>query len=143
MLSIYQLEICIRDTPGDILDWVTWVVCNLQTRNRFYDVIKNKKNGFINQLLFSRRHISESFKGFMFPTVVTKYLFENTKYWSVKSNYFSKWVIWTCVKATEGCVFGLKMFLKNFFSSQQLKWCCSYHKKFVQEPLCAWRVKKY
>ena len=31
------------DTPGDIPDWVTWVMCNLQTKNRFYDVIKNKK----------------------------------------------------------------------------------------------------
>ena len=62
-----ELETFIRDTPWEkklidgVITFVTWPMCILQTKMRFY-LIKNLKNDVISQLLLSRGLTWEIFK---------------------------------------------------------------------------------
>ena len=92
---------CELMTIGDAIDWVTWLMCSLQTRNETSMNSSNFQNDFINQLLLLRRYTSESFNVLtdLYPEKL-RCCFKTRKHWSVKSDHVRKesfWLLtWKC-----------------------------------------------
>ena len=65
--KMYEVGICNMDTTcgvmmiDEVTDWITWLVCNLQTRQQISKKSSKFKNYWINHLLLCRQTL-ESFK---------------------------------------------------------------------------------
>ena len=97
----------IRDIPCammtiNLIDYATWLVCNLQTRERFLNMSLKMK-------------ITSSINFFCQEDIISKvwrsYLFFLTLESKLQSNHNSKWVIWAWAEARSVCGFDLKTFL--------------------------------
>ena len=99
------MEPCTRDIPSvimtinNVIDYVTWLVSNLQTRDRFLNM--SSKMGTISSINFvCQGEIS---------------CYNKPENWPVRSDYNSKWVIGAWAEAKGVCGFDLKI-LKKLFS---------------------------
>ena len=125
------MEPCTRDIPcammtiNNATNYVTWLVCNLQTRDRLLNM--SSKMGTIWQLRLSRRNTFKSFK--VSSSLQTEKLSccKMPKHWPVKSDDNSKWVLGLWAEAKGVCGFDLKI-LKKLCS---LEWFQSYKKMFL------------
>ena len=136
-------------TIDDGICWITWLACNLQTRNRFLMVVAKIKTDVINQLLLSRRLCLSKILNESFTHAqklqsgvgwICKCCWENVVNWAKVSSYYHQW-FWSylcggniCGRNFRGLYFcDLWPYPEKFVPKKYRKWY------LIQKPL---RFKK-
>ena len=101
----------------NVTDCVIWLLCNLQTRDRFLNISTKNENDFINQFFFVKETYFRKFQSLIMSLIwETKELFWNAKYLICKA-----WVIWAWAKARRVCGFDMKTGLRDIFPLGQMR----------------------